>query len=82
MSTAWQLQEAKNRFSEVVDEALQNGPQTVTRRGEPVVVVVAIDTWRRMVEPPPSLKAWLRQAPLDGLDLLREADERPDAELA
>jgi prevent-host-death family protein len=37
----WQLQEAKNRLSEVVDLAINEGPQTVTRRGEDVVVIVS-----------------------------------------
>ena len=81
MSTAWQLQDAKNRFSEVVEEALQSGPQTVTRRGEPVVMVVAIDTWRRVSSPAPSLKAFLRSAPLDGIDLARDGGERRDVVL-
>lgn len=81
MSTAWQLQEAKNRFSEVVEEALHVGPQTVTRRGEPVVVVVAIETWRRLSEPSPSFKDYLRTAPLEGLDLRRDVGERADVVL-
>ena len=81
MSTAWQLQDAKNRFSEVVEEALQTGPQTVTRRGEPVVVVVAIDTWRRICGPVPSLVSFLRSAPLEGLDLSREDGDRSEVEL-
>ena len=81
MATAWQLQDAKNRFSEGVDEALQSGPQTVTRRGEPVVVVVAIDTWRRVIGPTPSFKAFLRSAPLEGVDLTRDVGERADAVL-
>jgi len=81
MSTAWQLQDAKNRFGEVIDEALQSGPQTVTRRGEPVVVVVAIDTWRRVSGAAPSLKEFLRAAPLDGVDLSREVGERSDVVL-
>lgn len=81
MTNAWQLQEAKNRFSEVVEEALHTGPQTVTRRGEPVVVVVAIDTWRRLAGPAPSLKDYLRAAPLDGLDLTREEGDRADVAL-
>lgn len=81
MHTAWQLQEAKNRFSEVVEEALHAGPQTVTRRGEPVVVVVAIDTWRKLSGQGPSLKDFLRGAPLEGLDLSREGGERADAVL-
>ena len=42
MSTVWQVQEAKNHFSEVIDRALSEGPQTVTRHGKPVVRVVAV----------------------------------------
>lgn len=81
MSIVWQLQDAKNRFSEVVEEALHSGPQTVTRRGEPVVVVVAIDTWRRVSAPVPSLKSFLRSAPLDGVDLSRDVGDRLDVVL-
>ena len=42
MSAAWQVQEAKNRFSEVIDKALAEGPQVVTRHGRPVVQIVAM----------------------------------------
>lgn len=42
MSAVWQVQEAKNHFSEVIDRALTEGPQTVTRHGKPVVRVVAV----------------------------------------
>jgi antitoxin Phd len=73
----WQLQDAKNRFSEVVDRALEAGPQTVTRRGEPVVVVVSVETWNRLVEAPPSLKAYLRSAP-GPLEVPRDDPERAD----
>ncbi|MCX8087596.1 MAG: type II toxin-antitoxin system prevent-host-death family antitoxin [Rhodocyclaceae bacterium] len=44
----WQLQEAKNHFSRVVDRALAGEPQHVTRRGREVVVVVAADEFRRL----------------------------------
>lgn len=59
------------------NEALQSGPQTVTRQGEPVVVVVAIETWRRVSGASPDFKAFLRAVPLDGLDLSRDGDDRP-----
>jgi antitoxin Phd len=39
--SSWQLQEAKNSFSEVVNRALTEGAQTITRHGKPVVVVVS-----------------------------------------
>jgi prevent-host-death family protein len=46
----WQLHDAKNRFSTVVDAALEGAPQYVTRRGIPVVVVVATENYERLVE--------------------------------
>ena len=42
MPAIWQVQEAKNHFSEVIERALTEGPQTVTRHGKPVVRVVAV----------------------------------------
>ncbi len=46
--TEWQLQDAKNRFSAVVDAALESGPQCVTRRGKPAVVVLAVEEYERL----------------------------------
>ncbi len=42
MQHTWQIQEAKNRFSELVDLSLSEGPQIVTRHGKPVVQIVSI----------------------------------------
>jgi prevent-host-death family protein len=67
----WQLQDAKARFSEFIDKALNEGPQTVTRHGKPVAVLVSLDTWQRLESEGPTLKAWLRAAPLEGVDLSR-----------
>ncbi len=44
----WALQDAKNRFSALVDAALGGEPQTVTRRGAPAVVVVAVKDYQRL----------------------------------
>ncbi len=44
----WQLQTAKQKFSELVDRALSEGPQIVTRRGREVIVVVSIDEYQRL----------------------------------
>lgn len=43
LSSTWQVQEAKSRFSEVLERARQHGPQTITRHGKPVARVVPID---------------------------------------
>jgi antitoxin Phd len=47
-ASQWSLQEAKNKFSAVVDAARREGPQTVTRRGVPAVVVVATEEYERL----------------------------------
>ena len=47
---AWSLQDAKNRFSAVVNAALAGEPQTVTRRGVPAVVVLAVDDYERLCQ--------------------------------
>ena len=44
----WSLQDAKNRFSAVVDAALAGEPQKVTRRGKPAVVVIAVEEYERL----------------------------------
>lgn len=46
--TQWSLQDAKNRFSAVVNAALDGSPQMVTRRGAPAVVVLSVDDYRRL----------------------------------
>lgn len=57
----WQLQEAKSRFSELVEETLTNGPQTVTRRGVEAVVVISLAEFKRMKHG--GLKSVLLNAP-------------------
>ncbi len=59
----WQLQEAKSRFSEVVDLTLTEGPQLVTRRGAEAVVILAAGDYRRLVGDAPNLIDHLLNAP-------------------
>jgi antitoxin Phd len=56
----WQLQDAKARFSELVDTTIRDGPQVVSRRGVDAVVVVPVEEWRRLRESArPSMKELL-----------------------
>ncbi len=58
--TAWQVQDAKARFSELLDTTLKKGPQVVTRRGVEEAVLVPIEQWRRLQSASrPGLKALL-----------------------
>jgi len=57
---AWPVQDAKARFSELLDACVSKGPQLVTRRGTETAVLVPIDEWRRLqVAARPSLKQLL-----------------------
>ena len=61
---SWQLQEAKSRFSEFLNAALENGPQVVTRRGVETAVLVPIAEWRRMqTASRPNIKELLLSGP-------------------
>lgn len=51
--TDWALQDAKNRFSAVVNAALAGEPQRVTRRGQPAVVVIAVEEYERLCKREP-----------------------------
>lgn len=78
----WQLQDAKQRFSEVVRSAASDGPQFVTRHGDEVAVVLDIREYRRLRGGAPDFKDFLRSAPdLDGLDLRRSRDPAPPVDL-
>ena len=73
---SWQLQEAKNRFSDLVNEALRQGPQTVTRRGVETVVVLSVEDYQKLSRPASTLVDFFRGSPLfdEELDLDRRSD--------
>ena len=73
---SWQLQEAKSRLSQVVEHALREGPQTITLRGKPAVVVVSFEEFQNLTRPSASLREFFRQSPLfdTELDLERSKD--------
>jgi prevent-host-death family protein len=80
---SWQLQDAKNRFSEVVDEAIRNGPQIITRRGTEAALVVSSKDWARLAVRRSPLIEMLRRAPRapGGLDVTRSKDTGRDVKL-
>lgn len=56
----WPVQDAKARFSEFLETCVREGPQTVTRRGQEMAVLVSIDDWKRLHQSArPSLKTLL-----------------------
>ena len=72
----WQLQDAKNRFSEIVNKALRDGPQVVTRRGKKTVVIMSVEQYQNLVRPEVNIIDFFQQSPMRGedLDLTRNKD--------
>jgi antitoxin Phd len=77
----WNLADAKNRFSEVVNLALTQGPQRVRRRKD-TVVVIAADEFERLVGQRPAFKDYLAHGEsFEGLDLARDQSRVRDVSL-
>ena len=82
LQSVWQVQEAKNRFSELIDAAIAQGPQVVTRHGKPVVQIVPITP----TEPPKPRKATslgehllrLREFPGEPLQMPERRSRKPE----
>jgi prevent-host-death family protein len=76
MARRWQLQDAKNRLSQVVNEAEGGEPQVITRRGHDAVVIMSIAQFRKLTQGEDDLVSFLRRSPLCGLEL--ESDRAID----
>lgn len=77
----WQLQQAKAKFSELVQKALDEGPQTVTRHGKPTVVVLSAEQFDLMKKRQIDLKELLPLIAPDEIDLERKQDRPRQTEL-
>ena len=66
MNTSWQLQEAKNRLSEVVERAVTKGAQVITKHGRPVVVVVSAQEYEKLTRSRERLVDILERCPIPG----------------
>ena len=76
-SKKWQLQEAKNRFSEVVRKASEEGPQTVTKHGKDSVVVLSAEDYRKLRQPKTSLIEFFQTSPLSEVEIDLKRDKSP-----
>ena len=72
MESIWQIQDAKNKLSEVINRAISQGPQVITKHGEKTVVVVAYTEYETLRKSQGKLSAFFSASPLAGLDLTRD----------
>jgi len=73
--STWQLQEAKTRLSEVIEEAHSRGPQIITRHGAERAVLLSIEDYRALTAHKPNLKDYLLGGPkVDSFEIERAPD--------
>lgn len=79
----WQLQDAKSRFSQVVENAISIEPQYVTKHGQNAVVILSYKEYKKITKPETDLVSFLRSSPLMGveLDISRNEDLPRDIDL-
>jgi prevent-host-death family protein len=72
----WQVQEAKTRLSEVIEEANSKGPQFITRHGAERAVILSIADYRALTAHKPNLKEYLLGGPkVDSFEVPRDRDK-------
>ncbi|HDH05411.1 MAG TPA: type II toxin-antitoxin system Phd/YefM family antitoxin [Nitrospirae bacterium] len=77
MKRAWKLQDAKNRFSNLVNEAQKEGPQIVTKRGIETVIVLSMKDYRKLIKPRTNLVDFFQKSPLHGIKLDIDRSKEP-----
>jgi prevent-host-death family protein len=69
MARVWQIQEAKNKLSEVINEAIKHGPQIITKRGVEAVIVLSYAEYRKAMLNQTKISDFFRESPLAEVDL-------------
>jgi prevent-host-death family protein len=69
MKGIWQIQDAKNKFSQVIGEALKNGPQIVTKHGEATAVILSVQDFKKLQQNRSSITEFFQSSPLVGVEL-------------
>jgi prevent-host-death family protein len=77
-SQSWTVAEAKAKFSEIIERAMSDGPQTITRNGREAAVVVGVEEWQRKTKRVGNLAEFFAESPLRESGLkIRRPKERP-----
>ncbi|MFH1214079.1 MAG: type II toxin-antitoxin system Phd/YefM family antitoxin [Candidatus Neomarinimicrobiota bacterium] len=69
MKGTWQIQDAKNKFSQVIGEAVKNGPQIVTKHGEATAVILSVQDFKKLQQNRSSITEFFQSSPLVGVNL-------------
>jgi antitoxin Phd len=72
MNEIWQLQDAKNKLSEVISRALKQGPQLITKHGKKTAVVLSYTEYEKLRKSQGKLSEFFQNSPLVGIELTRD----------
>jgi len=71
---SWQLQEAENRLSQVIEDAINVGPQLITRRGTEIAIVLSYTEDQKIIASKPKLSTFFQESPLADMELALNRD--------
>ena len=74
MNMEWQLQEAKNHLSQLVNQASHEGPQIITIHGKPTAIVLSIEEYQQLISTRTKLTDFFQKSPLREIDITLERD--------
>ncbi|MER9654026.1 type II toxin-antitoxin system Phd/YefM family antitoxin [Mesorhizobium sp. M0152] len=74
----WHLRDARNNLSKLVRQSREKGPQTITVRGKPSAVVLAVEDYERLIGAKPSLAEYLLSGPEWDDEFVEEVSRRPN----
>jgi len=82
-NNTWQLQDAKSKFSQLVDSAMHNTPQIVTKHGNNAVVILSFEEYKKITKPKQDLVCFFRDSPFfdSEIEIARSKDTPRDIEL-
>ena len=78
----WTVAKAKSKFSEIIERAISEGPQTITRRGRTAAVVVGAEEWQRKTERSGNLAEFFAGSPLRGSKLKARRSKSPPRKIS
>jgi len=77
----WQIQDAKNKLSEVIERAIQEGPQEITKRGKKTAILLSINDYLKLKRKQKSISDFFRTSPLSEITFERSKDLPRDIDL-
>ncbi len=75
MENNWRLQDAENKFGELIDRAIALGPQTIIKKGVEAVVVLSFNEYKKLTKPKSDLVKFFKNSPLHGINIDLERDK-------